>query len=87
MSDRAYLKGLKADGTYKRCAFPCQRRIGIECSVPIQPGPGIEFVWTLAGGTPEAPMLTPSINCENDTCWHGHITNGDVLNPAPRKRT
>lgn len=85
MNDRAYLKGPRGDGTFKRCAFPCQRRIGIECSVPIAPMAGGGFHWT-ATGPQDAPTLTPSINCENDTCWHGHITNGEVINPAPRER-
>jgi len=28
--------------------------------------------------TPDAPTLTPSIDCQSKPCWHGFIVNGEV---------
>lgn len=81
MSGRAYLEGPLAAGGFKWCVFPCQKRldrcqrIDRECRVPTDPrfnGP----VWRVSGPA-DAPTLTPSIDC--DGCFHGFITNGEVL--------
>ncbi len=81
-NDRAYLKGERPDGGYKWCVFPCQKkdengkRLNRECRVPVDPRFGGK-VWQVSG-PPDAPTLSPSVNCQDDSCWHGFITNGEV---------
>lgn len=87
--------------SHRWCLFPCQNpavraalaegRMKPEdrptCRVPIRPQTmpnGHSWEW-VAGTPPEAPSLTPSINCMHDTCWHGSITNGEVVNPATER--
>lgn len=93
MTHRAHLEVREYDppASHRWCLFPCQnpRFDGVpvedrpQCRVPIRPhvlpnGSG----WTWDESTPpEAPTLSPSINCQNDTCWHGVIVNGEVRNP------
>lgn len=95
MTDRARLEGPRGDGTFKWCVFPCQNRLSeiirdddkdfLECRVPIFPQVnGCGASWRVTGGTPEAPTLSPSINCGHDACWHGFIVDGVVQNPNPR---
>lgn len=93
MADRAFLEGPRGDGTFKWCVFPCQQAGAIKaradgtpwnpanCRVPIYPQQGGDGHTWRAEGPPEAPTLTPSINCQNGTCWHGFIVNGEVRNP------
>ena len=85
MTDRAFVK----DGY---CHFPCQyplpgggRGRNELCRVPVLPK-RIEGrdSWT-ATGPDDAPTLSPSINCQNDTCWHGFIVSGEVHNPRVPK--
>lgn len=64
-------------------------RIKRECGVPLRPyalvdgkpplrGDGTPYpIWTL-GGTDDAPSLSPSVDCDDKPCWHGHIINGEV---------
>jgi len=92
--DRAHLEGPRDDGTFKWCVFPCQNPAVIEarangtldgfpgnCRVPLHPQTlGNGHSWTVTG-PPDAPTISPSINCQNDTCWHGFIVNGEVRNP------
>jgi hypothetical protein len=82
MSDRAYIVTYQ-DGRPRRCMFPCQKigedgqRIRRECSVSVDP----DFsgkTWALTGA-PDAPTLSPSIDCLSKPCWHGFIVNGEVL--------
>jgi len=92
VTDRAYLDGVKADGTYRRCVFPCQHPNVLaklasgelterpECLVEVDPNYKDGPVWSVTG-PPDAPTLSPSLNCMNDTCWHGYIVNGEVRNP------
>lgn len=93
MRDRARLEVREYDppASHRWCLFPCQNPATLHlpseermvCRVPIKPhvlpnGAG----WTWDESTPpEAPTLSPSINCQSDTCWHGYIVNGEVVNP------
>lgn len=87
---KARLDYFREDGS-ARCFFPCQdpkAPAGHECSVRCRPagmahrgdGPDWEFT-----GPPDAPTLTPSINCRADTCWHGFIRDGQMTNVAGDK--
>lgn len=82
MTDRAYLHGQKPNGTFKWCAYPCQRRnpdgsrVDGNCRVSVDPAFKGK-VWTLSG-SPDAPTLSPSIDCEMPGCWHGFIVDGEV---------
>lgn len=82
LTDRAWLDGQKADGTYKWCVYPCQKlkengeRIVRKCRVAIDPNYQGK-VWQLSGTT-ESPTLSPSIDCDSKPCWHGFIINGEV---------
>lgn len=44
--------------------------------------------WTWDGNI-DRPTLAPSINCQNDQCWHGYIENGVYLTcqktPEPKQ--
>lgn len=83
---RARLEIRDPDSGAAWCFFPCQsgdpddKNAG-ECSVPCRPlgtprrGESPDWEYT---GPPDAPTLTPSINCKQDTCWHGYITNGEI---------
>ncbi|WP_370690004.1 DUF6527 family protein [Phenylobacterium sp.] len=93
MTDRAYLDRPKADGTFRACIFPCQHpnvlaQLAVgrlterpECQVSVDPAFTDGPVWRVTGPA-DAPTLSPSINCMNDTCWHGFIVDGQVQNPA-----
>lgn len=91
MMDRASLEGQREDGSFKWCVFPCQLRRSEQvldaenvCRVPIHPQKNANgATWRVIAGTPEAPTLSPSINCGNDQCWHGFIVEGVVQNPNP----
>lgn len=85
---RARLELQQEDGR-ALCYFPCQsidpEDAGAECFVhcrqpgtPKREGPDWEYE-----GTPDAPTLTPSINCRHDSCWHGYIVNGNVQAEPP----
>jgi hypothetical protein len=95
--DRAHLEERTYDPPASRrwCLFPCQNprwrkadgtwdeRRSV-CRVPIRPQTlpnGHSWEW-VAGTPAEAPTLQPSINCMQDTCWHGYIVDGEVRNPA-----
>jgi len=81
--DRAWLTGLKPDGTYRRCTFPCQKigtdgkRLDRLCSVPVDPSYSGK-VWKVTG-YPDRPTLSPSVDCASEPCWHGMITAGEVI--------
>lgn len=87
MGEKAHLEGPRGDGTFKWCVFPCQERgadgekIDRQCRVPIHPQTlGYGASWT-ATGPSDAPTINPSINCNDDKCWHGYIVDGEVRNP------
>jgi hypothetical protein len=81
VSDRAHITTY-ADGRPRRCVYPCQKRdeagnrLERECSVSVDPAFKGK-VWTLSGPH-DAPTLSPSIDCQDKPCWHGHIVNGEV---------
>jgi len=56
-----------------------------DCRVPIHPQKLPNGHSWRAEGQPEAPTITPSINCMDDTCWHGWIVAGEVKNPRTAK--
>lgn len=81
MTDRAHITTYE-DGRPRRCVFPCQKRddagqrIERECSVSVDPRFNGK-VWAFSGPR-DAPTLSPSINCEDDACWHGFVIDGEV---------
>lgn len=81
MSDRAHLIGETPRG-FKWCVFPCQKhdangdRLQRDCRVPVDPAYQGK-VWQVSG-PPDAPTLSPSIDCESKPCWHGFIVDGKV---------
>lgn len=95
MPDRAYIEERTyGDGEVVRkwCLFPCQNPALLHlpaeqrptCRVAIKPQAMPNgHSWTWDPSTPaDAPTLSPSINCQNDACWHGFIVNGEVRNPS-----
>lgn len=80
--DRATLIGQRPDGGPKWCVYPCQKlgpdgqRLRRECRVSVDPRFSGK-VWTITG-TPDAPTLTPSIDCQDEPCWHGFVVDGEV---------
>jgi hypothetical protein len=64
-------------------------RIARQCGVPIAPyalvdgkpplrGDGTPYpIWT-SSGPADAPTLSPSVDCDDKPCWHGHIIDGEV---------
>ena len=82
--DRANLEGERPDGGPKWCVFPCQKldddgnKIDRQCRVSVDPRyAGNVWQWS---GTPDAPTLTPSVDCQSQpNCWHGFIVEGKVL--------
>lgn len=80
MSDRAEIE--VRDGQPRWCAYPCQKvgedgkRLQRKCRVSVDPGYAGK-VWTLSG-SPVAPTLSPSIDCQHKPCWHGFIIDGEV---------
>jgi len=82
MADRAHLDGQLSDGTFKWCVFPCQKldehghKIDRVCRVSVDPNFN-GHVWTVTG-PPDAPTLSPSVDCQSLPCWHGNIVNGEL---------
>jgi hypothetical protein len=72
-----------------RFAFICRSASGAQgsrCSINIR-NAGYEIPqhnWSLTG-TPDAPTISPSINCEN--CWHGFIEQGEFRNTSKQKES
>lgn len=81
MTDRATITTY-SDGRPRRCFYPCQKldengnRFQRECSVSVDPAFNGKS-WTLTGSH-DAPTLSPSIDCQDEPCWHGFIVNGEV---------
>lgn len=40
--------------------------------------PNVHPRWTMSGNAIEDLTLTPSVDVGKPSCWHGHITNGEV---------
>lgn len=81
MTDRARLVGETSRG-FRACVFPCQKtdasgeRVQRQCSVSVDPAyQGKVWQWS---GSPDAPTLSPSIDCQSKPCWHGFIVDGEV---------
>lgn len=76
----AYVKR-RADGSYRTLMLPCPH--GTEdgcCTFSVRAGvPHSGVTWRF-DGPPDAPTVTPSIDCQ--VCgWHGHVVAGE-LRPA-----
>lgn len=72
--------------------YQCRSHDGIQCSIAVSIGPHVPNqkppVWQISG-TFDKPTLTPSINCNGDHCWHGHITAGTfnkIDNKTPEEK-
>ena len=62
-----------------RFQFQCRSEARSHCAVNLGRNAGYQIErrnWLLTG-TPDAPTITPSINCEG--CWHGYVESGVFL--------
>lgn len=67
------------------CPCGCGQRCFIPFENPLDGGPATPTssehpLWKRTGETFETLTLTPSIQRLDGCCWHGFITNGEIIN-------
>ena len=64
------------------CPHCGKQRLGVFFANPIDGHPAalrVEKLWQRDGVKFENLTLTPSVDCSAMGCWHGNITNGEVI--------